>query len=244
MEIDTHGGLPREAPGDSKSTQKAFSLLDALPVNPEILDVGCGPGAAALDLAKLSRGHVTAVDIHQPFLDELLKRAVAQELEKHISTSCQSMFEMDFPSQTFDMVWSEGAIYIIGFEKGLHNWKKFLKKNGYMVLTELSWFTREPSPEAKAFWDQHYPGMQSVKDNIASIERSGYEFKHGFNLPESSWWNEYYGPWEEKLLTLKEKHANNTEVLNRINKGLEEIELYRKFSNEYGYTFYISQLKN
>jgi cyclopropane fatty-acyl-phospholipid synthase-like methyltransferase len=241
MEIDIHGGLPREAAGDSESTKKAFSLLEGLPSNPSILDVGCGPGASAIELAKLG-ALVTAVDVRQQFLDEAEKRAFLKGVADRIKTTRQSMFEMDFPPQAFDVIWSEGAVFVMGFENGLLRWKKFLKQKGYMVLTELSWFTQEPSAEPKAFWGTHYPGMRSVEDNIASLEQSGYQITHHFNLPESSWWNEYYGPWEAKLHELKARHENNTELLRRIEKGLEEIDLYRKFSNEYGYTFYISQL--
>ncbi|MGH7175603.1 MAG: class I SAM-dependent methyltransferase, partial [Minisyncoccia bacterium] len=236
-EIEIHGNLPREAPGDSGSTRKAFSLLKGLPNNYRILDVGCGPGAAALDLAEVGDGHITAVDISQSFLDELQKRAAAKGVTQSITTTRQSMFEMDFPSQSFDIVWSEGAIYIMGFENGLRNWKRFLKENGYLVLTELSWLTT-PSSEPKAFWDRHYLGMQTVEQNLAMLAQCGYETEAHFVLPESSWWNEYYGPWEEKLRLLKEKRANNPEAIQVINGGLEEIELYRKFHTEYGYVFY------
>lgn len=30
-----------------------------------------------------------------------------------------SMFEMDFEPESFDLIWSEGSIYIAGFQTGL-----------------------------------------------------------------------------------------------------------------------------
>ncbi len=244
MEMEIHGNLPREAPGDSESTQKAFALISEVPEAPNILGVGCGPGASALVLAEVSGGHVTAVDVNQAFLDELEKRAVAQGLETQVTTSRQSMFEMNFLDETFDIVWAEGAIFVMGFEAGLKAWKKFLKANGYIVLTELSWLTLEPSLEPKAFWGEHYPGMRTVGENISTLKRCGYTLERHFTLPESSWWNEYYRPWEERLQGLKAKYAHNPEVLIRIGKCLDEIDLYRKFHKEYGYVFYIAKLES
>jgi ubiquinone/menaquinone biosynthesis C-methylase UbiE len=72
---EIHSGLPREGPGDNASIRRAFLMAAELPAAPRILDVGCGPGMQTLELAKISGGQITAVDIHQPFLDELQRRA-------------------------------------------------------------------------------------------------------------------------------------------------------------------------
>ncbi len=61
-----HSGLPREGPGDNKSTRKAYRMLKDLPKNPRILDVGCGPGMQTVELAKLSGGQIVALDFHEP----------------------------------------------------------------------------------------------------------------------------------------------------------------------------------
>lgn len=244
VKFNTHGDLPREAPGDSASTRKAFSMLETLPAHPHILEVGCGPGSATVDLLQVSGGKVTSVDISQPYLDELLKRAADVGLERNVMVSRQSMFEMDFPSHSFDLIWSEGAIYIIGLEKGLTEWKKFLRQKGYIVITELSWLTEKPSAEPKAFWDEHYKGMRTVEENLATFDKCGFTVMHHFALPESSWFDEFYMPWEEKLFRLQKEHADNPAAQNAIAKNLKEIELYRTYHNEYGYVFYIAELKS
>ena len=55
--------LPRQGPGDYESTKKAFLMLEGLPKDPEILDVGCGVGKQTLALAGLISGRIIAVEI-------------------------------------------------------------------------------------------------------------------------------------------------------------------------------------
>ena len=68
--------LPRQGPGSAACTREALQRLPALPTAPRVLDLGCGTGASTLVLAATLRTSVIAVDIHQPFLDQL--RAAAQ----------------------------------------------------------------------------------------------------------------------------------------------------------------------
>ena len=68
---EIHSGLPREGPGDNWSTRRAYLMLKELPKNPRILDIGCGPGMQTIELAKLSKGQIDALDNYQPFLDQL-----------------------------------------------------------------------------------------------------------------------------------------------------------------------------
>lgn len=41
-----------------------------------------------------------------------------------------------------DLIWSEGAVYTIGFERGINEWYKFLKHGGYIAISEASWFAK------------------------------------------------------------------------------------------------------
>ena len=139
-----------------------------------------------LDLAKLSGGEIIAIDFHQPFLDELVRRAKNAGLEEHIQARKMSMFEMDFQPEQFDLVWSEGAIYIMGFEQGFKACRPFLKPGGYMAVTELSWFKQNPPQEVFDFWNADYPGMGTVTENIQWLETHGYKLVEHFHLPDSS----------------------------------------------------------
>ena len=112
-------GLPRQAPGSAAATLRALGLVRGLPTSPRILDVGCGPGAQTIELARATNGWIVAVDIRQRFLDELTERAAAAGVLPQVTTINTSMFDMDFADASFDLIWSEGAIYIQGFAAGL-----------------------------------------------------------------------------------------------------------------------------
>jgi len=111
--------LPRQGPGCREATRKAFLQLPALPDDAAILNIGCGSGAQTRDLAALTSGTITAVDNHQPFLDALASRANMDGLHGRVTTVCASMDKLPFEPGQFDLIWSEGAIFIMGFEQGL-----------------------------------------------------------------------------------------------------------------------------
>lgn len=146
---EVHSGLPREGPGDNESTRKAYLMLKGLPENPCILDIGCGPGMQTIELAKLSNGRIDAFDNHQPFLEDLKRRAEKEGVSKKIRTVNGDMFALNYENSSFDLIWSEGAIYIIGFEKGLREWRNLLTNKRYLVVSEVSWLKPDPPEEVK-----------------------------------------------------------------------------------------------
>jgi len=241
--LEIHSELPREGPGDSESTKKAFSLVKKfLPKEPNILDVGCGPGAQTIVLAQISEGSITALDSRQSFLDELNKKSKKAGLDSKITTVLGSMFEMNFSEKSFDLVWAEGAIFIIGFEEGLKEWKKFLKTEGCIVVSHLSWIKDNIPETPRKFWTEKMPSIRTIEENLKILNKLGYQEISHFILPESAWWNAYYRPLENRLNTLKTKYIGNPEVLAKINDTQTEIDLYKEFSDYYGYVFYMAKL--
>ena len=239
-----HDELPREGPGDVGSTLKAFSMVEGfLPKEPAILDIGCGPGMQTLELAKISEGKITALDINQKFLDVLNENAKKSGQSPKINTILGSMFEMNFPEKSFDLIWAEGVIFIIGFEKGLKEWKKFLKSKGLIAVTHLSWLRDDAPDEPKKFWEKNCPEIASIKENLKILEKQGYEVLSHFVLPESAWWEDYYNPLERRLKKLRIEYKDNPEALTKFASVQAEIDLYRKFPDYYGYVFYIARLK-
>ena len=65
-----------------------------------------------------------------------------------------------------------------------------------------------------------------------------------FRLPDAGWWDHYYTPLSKKVTGLKERYKDNDEAQTIIN-GLEmEMEIHRKYSKEYGYTFFVLKNRN
>ena len=152
-----------------------------------------------------------------------------------------SMLEMDFEPEQFDLIWSEGALYIMGFEEGFKVCRPYLKPGGYMAVTEASWFKPDPPREARDFWQMAYPAIGRIEENIQRIEAQGYRLAENFHLPDSSWWEHYYKPLEARVSMLREKYAGNQEIQDALDEELAEITLFRKYSSCYGYEFYIAQ---
>lgn len=239
--FEVHSGLPRENPGDDESTKKAYQMLRNLPVHPRILDVGCGSGAQTVVLAKLSRGRITALDNHQPFLEDLKRKAKAEGVSDKIQIVNGDMCALDYADSSFDLIWAEGSVFVIGFEKGLREWKRLLTGKGYLVVSELSWFKRDAPEEIRKFFADVYPQMKMVEENLAIARKTGYRVVGWFTVPESSWWDSYYTPIEAKLPALKAKYRGNPEALSIIAYEELEIEMFRKYAAYYGSVFYVLQ---
>ena len=235
-----HENLPRQGPGSNKCTRKAFSALADLLPRPEILDIGCGAGMQTVELARICPGcRITAVDVYRPYLDNLARSAAAAGVRERIATIRASMTDLPFPDGTFDVLWAEGSIFIMGFREGLASWNRLLSPGGYICLTEAAWFTDTPSPEAAAFWNECYPVITTVPENRAIIESAGYEVIATFPLPASAWWDDYYIPIIKRMEELRPKVAKNPEAEAQIAFEEREIAIYREHAAEYGYQFFI-----
>lgn len=236
-------GVPRQGPGNNAATRKAWELLGAVPPDPTILDIGCGSGMQTLELARLSAGRIIALDTHQPYLDTLQQRSTDEHLSAHIETINCSMDAMDFAPGTFNVIWSEGAIYIIGFERGLSVCRPLLKPGGFLVFSDLAWFTNDPSPELVQFWHDEQIVIRTVKENLQHIEHAGYCCLAHFPLPTEAWWDDFYCLVEQKIAPLQQKYRNDPEQLAIVNNMQREIDLCRTYAVQYGYEFYVMQLQ-
>jgi len=238
--FEIHRDLPREGPGRDAYTRKAYRMLPKL-VKPRILDIGCGPGAQTMELARLAQGEVIGIDTHQPYLDKLQCKIDAAGIAHRVKSLNQSMFSMEFPDEYFDIIWAEGAIYLIGFERGLKEWKRYIRPRGCCVVHELAWLRPNPPREIFDYWLSYYAGLTTVSENLKKIARCGYDPIGHFPLPEDAWWAEYYGPLEKRLQMLKSKHQNDMHALKVIDEEQKEIEMYKKYSQWYGSVFFVMQ---
>jgi SAM-dependent methyltransferase len=239
--FEVHDDIPRGGPGGSESTGKAFRVLTQLPKQPRILDIGCGPGMQTLDLATLTEGTIVALDNHPPFLERLKAAVEQRNLGSRVTVVNGDMFALDFAPGTFDLIWAEGSAYIMGFEKALRAWKQLLKKHGYIAVTEVAWLRPDPPEELQSFWAKEYPSIQDIEANLNVVRRSGYSPIGHFTLPESDWWDYYYTPIEAKLEGLRTKYKDNPDALQVLEMEEREIDIYRRYSDYYGYVFYIGQ---
>jgi ubiquinone/menaquinone biosynthesis C-methylase UbiE len=164
-------GVVRKGPGSEASTLKALSLLDGLPPQPRIVDFGCGSGVASLVLARATQGNVTAVEIYQPVLNQPEAQAATEGLTERITTVEADMADTPFPDGSFDLVWSEGAIYNVGFEQGLKRWRRILRAGGFIAVSEVSWLCETAPGEVVEFWKNEYPAMTGIEDGTEILQQ-------------------------------------------------------------------------
>jgi SAM-dependent methyltransferase len=231
--------LPRQGPGSDEATASAFGKLTGLPERPDILDIGCGTGAQTLALARLTQGHITAIDNHAPFIDTLKQKVVAAGLEDRVDARVGDMGAMDFAGKRFAVIWAEGSAYSIGFTHALEAWNAFLKPGGYLVVSELVWFSEQAPHEVRDYFAAMYPDMRYFEAIFPIIEASGYELVDYFPLPAQAWRTNYYGPAEVRLTELRREYPNDDQATAVLDSFQLEIDMYRRFSEYYGYGFYI-----
>lgn len=232
-------GLPRQGPGDSASTLRALSMVPPLGPDDRVLDLGCGTGAQTLVLARHCKARILAIDDHAPFIEELFRNTQAGGLSLRVEARVADMKQLDLPDEQFELLWSEGALFVTGFEAGLQLFRRLLKPGGHFAATEATWLTDRAPPECRAFWQRVYPAISDVAGNLEAIRRSGYSPVGHFVLPASAWLNEYYAPLERNLAQFRLRYAGNAEATGLADHLAEEIDMFKKHHEHYGYVFYV-----
>ncbi|GGP86191.1 class I SAM-dependent methyltransferase [Saccharothrix coeruleofusca] len=227
-----HHDLPRQGPGSDATTRLLLALAGPLPDRPRALDIGCGPGRSALVLAEAG-AEVTAVDTHEPFLDQLRRSAVRRGLR--VTAEHRSMTDLPYPDASFDLVWAEGSAYLMGFDQALSAWRRLLAPGGALVVTECGWTTLDPAPAARAFWDAAYP-LRTTAQTITAATRAGYTVTATYLLPDRDWFDEYYAPLERRADAADPALPGMAEALAWTRR---EIDLRRAHGADYGYTGYV-----
>jgi ubiquinone/menaquinone biosynthesis C-methylase UbiE len=200
-------------------TRQAFHMLPLFD-HPRILDIGCGSGIPTLELAQLSDGEIIAIDIDQLLLDQLAQKVEVAGLSTRVQVIKCSLFEITFPDESFDIVWTEGVIGLIGFAKGVANWRRLISPDGFLVVHDDS---------------------NDLAKKLQVISDCGYQLFDYFLLPEDAWWNDYYCPLELHLNQLTKKYSNNPSALKQLNEYRYQIDLARKHPTLYQSAFFLMQ---
>jgi SAM-dependent methyltransferase len=152
------------------------------------------------------------------------------------------MFELPFAAQSFDLIWSEGAIYIIGFVEGLKRWKPLLKPGGYLVVSDMVWLRDQPPQEVVDYWQNNNPNMPTLKQRLAEAEAAaGYRLIANFTLASAAWSEGYYEPLRQQIKLLREELAWNEMAEQVFAMTEEEADIYDRFGDWYGYEFLLLQ---
>lgn len=231
----------RQGPGSPEATLKALSFIDNLTSQSLIADLGCGTGGQTMVLARHAPGTITGIDLFPGFIDRFNANAGKLNLRDRVKGIVGSMDNLPFREEELDLIWSEGAIYNIGFERGLKEWRKYLKTGGYVAVSESSWFTAERPAEIHDYWMGLYREIDTIPNKIARIQEAGYIPVASFILPENCWTEHYYAPLGKARELFLNKHAGNKTAGELMKFQSYDRAMYAKYKEYYGYVFYIAK---
>lgn len=230
--------LPRQGPGSRSSAKRALDLCAGLTQSPAVLDLGSGAGAQTFHLAELTTGTIIAIDNHAPNIERLRSEVTERGLGERIHPVVGDIGTPEHESESFDLIWSEGALYNIGIKEALRLYHPVLKPGGYFAFTEAVWRKEDPPLEVKTAFED-YAGMGSVRDVLAKIETSDFFLVDHFTLPYEDWWQDFYTPMERRIEELRGKYADDAEALAALEEIAREPEMHRRHSDYYGYEFFV-----
>ena len=189
-----------------KYTRKAFRMLPKLN-KPRILDIGCGSGMPTMELARLSDGEIVGLDIDRSQLEVLRENIEKAGLSDRVKIINRSLFDMDFPDGSFDVIWAEGSINVIGFQRGLQEWKRLLRPGGFMVV---------------------HDERGDVRQKLEQISGCGYDLLGYFEMGVEVWQAEYFAPLEKLMLEARFKCSDAPGVVKALQEARRDIDMFKK----------------
>jgi cyclopropane fatty-acyl-phospholipid synthase-like methyltransferase len=240
--IDLHKDAVRQGPGGDAETRLAVTLSGLRGRRDlKIADIGCGSGASTLVLAQELDAQITAVDFVQAFLSRLERAAEKAGVADRITTLAQSMDALFFKEGELDAIWSEGAIYNMGFAAGITAWRHFLKPGGILAVSELTWLTNARPAELQAHWDREYHEVDTASAKMAVLERHGFSPIGYFVLPEHCWMDNYYRPLQQRFPRFLAAYGNADAASAIVAAEEAEIALYERHRAFVSYGYYIAR---
>ncbi len=232
------GGLERKGPGSDEVTRQALDLCRPLPPEPSVVDLGCGAGASALVLANALGVPITAIDFSGDFIDEARSRAADAGVSHLVRAEVGDFADLSIPDHSIDLLWSEGAVYNLGWANGLAAWSPLVKPGGFLALSEATWLVDNPPDEAKARWSEWYPGMGTVESNFEAAREAGLKVTGSFTLPRSTW-RDFYAQLIDRCDALEGDAARDDDLRAIIAETRTEADVYERHGDSYGYVFYV-----
>lgn len=187
-------------------TERAYRMLPETE-HYSLLDIGCGTGQPTMKLAELTGGKVTGIDIDRDALAVFGESVREAGLDGRVKALEMSLTEMDFPPESFDLIWAEGSAWVTGFEAALRDWIRFLSPGGFLVIHD------------------------AVGDIVARgrmINEAGYTLLGCLLLDQEDWLEGYCAPLEEMVDRIAGELPEDPEVVAAMEKDRQEITMMRE----------------
>lgn len=232
-------GMERLSPGSEGTTLYATKTITR---NEElnILEIGGGVGTSALLLAKaFPKARIISIDNNKDYIRQLNQKASQVGLAKQVQGMVMSVKKMEFPAGQFDVIFAEGSVYLTGMERALKEWKKFLKPDGQIILNDLCWLKPHVSKEVLSYWQEQYPQMDSVRNHMELMKKSGYEVRGTIVQQRADWVEHYYKPIQDNLTRIAKEHGTKKDAKEVLAHFEKEMDMYFRFASCYSYVYFV-----
>lgn len=171
---DLHGWLTDifRFRGQGRKLRQRAVALARLDPGEQALDVGCGTGTLALEVARRvgREGRVAGIDPGA----EQIARARAKAARRHVPMEFQVgvIEQIAFPDQTFDVVFSTLMMHHLPAplkRQGLAEIARVLKPGGRLVIADFT-HTKERQGQAARF----HAGGSRLRELTALVEKAGF----------------------------------------------------------------------
>ncbi len=230
--------------GKAQSGAGSASFVGAGVAQLRIADMGCGTGGQSVTLAQNTSAHITSYDNSEEMIETLQQRVRELGMQGRIEGVVASMDQIPFDGREFDVIWAEGSIYNIGFERGLNLWREYLRDGGYIAVSDMVWLRDNRPAEIERYLNQNVPEMESPSFKLRQIEEAGYTPVANFVLPHNCWVENYYEPVSALFREYLQRHGNSEEAVNFVECMREEIDMYNRYKEYFGYVFFIAKKIN
>lgn len=237
---DLHKDAARQGPGSDDSTKQALGLTRlSSDAKIDVADIGCGTGASTFTLAReLPNARFVATDLLPDFLEVLTQRAKQSGCLERVATQQASMESLPYDGDSLDLIWSEGAIYNMGFRAGLEAWRPLLRSGGVLAVSEITWLSPHPPETIRQHWESEYAEIATVAEKVAILERAGYDLQGYFVLPPTDWIEK---PIEEHIPAFLARHSDRPEATQIAEMMRHEASLYERYLDYFSYGFYVAR---
>ena len=170
-------------------------------INPSshVLDLGCGYGEGACNLASEFRCKVTACDNSEENIEFAHQMAVERNVSHLITLKTADIFSIELPENSYELVLAEGGVLsFITRRKGLSLASSWLNPRGWFAFSDLILLSEKVPDEIRAIFEDdkyHYETEHSFRKLISE---AGMEL-HFMSLVPPSGWDNYYAHMARRM---------------------------------------------
>jgi SAM-dependent methyltransferase len=161
-------------PGGRRATEELFSLAAPAP-GQHVLDIGCGAGTTAIEMASRFGAAVTAADVSPDMRDRAVANAHRAGVTDRVSVEAADICALPYEDGRFDRVVAEAVTMFVDRDRAIAELVRVCRPGGLVLATEFHW-RRPPTVEARhAFLGELCPGMlfDTVDDWLARYGAAG-----------------------------------------------------------------------